>query len=30
MYRPKREEMTGENYIMRNFMVFTPYQILFG
>jgi hypothetical protein len=28
-FRHKREEVTGENCIMRSFMVFIPHQLLF-
>ena len=27
---PRRDEVTGENYIMRSLMIFTPHKILFG
>jgi len=32
MFGPKRDEVTGsgENYIMRSFMICTAHQILFG
>jgi hypothetical protein len=32
IFGPKRDEVTGkgENYIMRSFMICTPYPIFFG
>jgi hypothetical protein len=30
VFAPKREEVTGENYIMRGLMICTPHPILFG
>jgi hypothetical protein len=30
VFGPKRDEVTGENYIMRSLMICTPYPILCG
>jgi hypothetical protein len=30
IYRPKRDEGSGENFIMRSFMIRTPHPILCG
>jgi hypothetical protein len=32
IFGPKRDKITGsgEKYIMRNLMIYTPHQILFG
>jgi hypothetical protein len=32
IFEPKRDEVTGigEYYITRSFIIFTPYQIVFG
>ena len=30
VFGPKRDEVAGENYIMRNLVISTPYPILCG
>jgi hypothetical protein len=30
IFEPKRDEVSGENYVMRSLMICTPHQILFG
>jgi hypothetical protein len=30
IFGPKRDEESGENYVMRSLMICTPHQILFG